>query len=83
MKKTQLYLSEKQVKKLNELAEEAGVSFAEMLRRALDASPMMKPVDPPGLDPRMGKGKKIISDLEPSSTPATGYERPIEKRSKK
>ncbi len=54
MKKTQLYLSEKQVERLNELAEEAGVSFAEMLRRALDASPIMKPVVPPGLDPRMG-----------------------------
>lgn len=59
MKRTQLSLTDRQVTKLNELAKGVGVSFAEMLRRALDASPMMKPTDPPGLDSRMGTGKSI------------------------
>ncbi len=42
MKRVQLHLSDKQIEILKKLAEEAGVSFAEMLRRALDASPVMK-----------------------------------------
>lgn len=42
MKRVQLHLSDKQIEVLKKLAKEAGVSFAEMLRRVLDASPMMK-----------------------------------------
>lgn len=38
----QLSLTDGQVEKLKQMAKEAGVSFAEMVRRVLDASPEMK-----------------------------------------
>lgn len=37
MEKIQIYLSELQIKKLRELSEKTGLSFAEHVRRAIDA----------------------------------------------
>lgn len=57
MKKKNVHLTSRQVERIEELARGHNLGFAEMLRRVLDSSPMMKPVDPPGLDPRMGMGR--------------------------
>lgn len=58
MKRTQLSLTDRQVTKLNKLAEGAGVSFAEMLRRVLDASPEMRRLDEKGpVPPKPKRGR--------------------------
>lgn len=42
MKKKNVHLTSRQVERIEELAEEYNLSFAEMLRRVIDASPEMK-----------------------------------------
>lgn len=55
MKRVQLYLSEKQAAQLGFLAKEQGVSFAEVVRRMLDASPLRKELK------RIETGRRILN----------------------
>lgn len=61
MKKKNIHLTSRQVEQIEALAKDHNLSFAEMLRRALDASPIMlqaagKPPVPP--KPIRKSGKK-------------------------
>lgn len=59
MKRVQLALSPRQVEKLKQLAEEWGLSFAETVRRVIDASPvMLRVTDKPPVPPKPMRSKK-------------------------